>query len=291
MEATDALQALLRWIHIVAGIIWIGLLYFFNFVNAGFAATMDGPTKQKVVPELMPRALYWFRWGAAWTWVTGVLLLLLVFWHGGLMFGPGGGSTTLAVLMVLVTFLAAALYDVLAKGGWSKDIRLVGGVGWALAVLVILGCLGAGFGYRAYVIHTGAMFGTIMAFNVWMRIWPAQRQIITATKQGQAPDPALVALSGTRSRHNTYLSVPLVWTMINLHTTAFSGNPVYLILAIPLGWAAVYWIYGKAGTVKGVSGATPAAPRTSPAASRPGGRPSPRPRPPRSRWTRRGSAP
>jgi len=95
------------------------------------------------------------------------------------------------------------------------------------------------------------MFGTIMAFNVWMRIWPAQRQIITATKQGQAPDPALVALSGTRSRHNTYLSVPLVWTMINLHTTAFSGNPVYLILAIPLGWAAVYWIYGKAGTVKG----------------------------------------
>src|SRR5213596_3160583 len=62
MEATEALQALLRWIHIVAGIIWIRLLYFFNFVNAAFAATMDGPTKQKVVPELMPRALYWFRW-------------------------------------------------------------------------------------------------------------------------------------------------------------------------------------------------------------------------------------
>src|SRR5438105_3131601 len=194
MEATEALQALLRWIHIVAGIIWIGLLYFFNFVNAGFAATMDGPTKQKVVPELMPRALYWFRWGAAWTWVTGVLLLLLVFWHGGIMFGPRGGSTTLAVLMVLVTFLAAALYDVLAKSGWSKDIRLVGGVGWALAVLVILAYLGAGFGYRAYVIHTGAMFGTIMAFNVWMRIWPAQRQIITATKQGQGD------LRGSRGR-------------------------------------------------------------------------------------------
>ena len=252
MEATDALQALLRWIHIVAGIIWIGLLYFFNFVNAGFAATMDGPTKQKVVPELMPRALYWFRWGAAWTWVTGVLLLLLVFWHGGIMFGPGGGSTTFAVLMVLVTFLAAALYDVLAKSGWSKDIRLVGGVGWALAVLAILGYLGAGFGYRAYVIHTGAMFGTIMAFNVWMRIWPAQRQIITATKQGQAPDPALVALAGARSRHNTYMSVPLVWTMINSHTVVpFAANVVYLILAIPVGWAAVYLIYNKAATVKG----------------------------------------
>src|SRR6266550_2347039 len=131
MEATEALQALLRWIHIVAGIIWIGLLYFFNFVNAGFAATMDGPTKQKVVPELMPRALFWFRWGAAWTWVTGVLLLLIVFWHG--------------VLMIPVTFFVAALYDVLAKSGWGKDIRLLAGVGWALAVLVILGYLGASF--------------------------------------------------------------------------------------------------------------------------------------------------
>src|SRR5882724_5451478 len=149
MEATEALQALLRWIHIVAGIIWIGLLYFFNFVNAGFAATMDGPTKQKVVPELMPRALYWFRWGAAWTWVTGVLLLVLVFWHGGNMFGAGGGSGTLAVLMVLATFLAAAAYDVVAKSGWSKDIRLLGGVGWALAVLVILGYRAAGFGSGA----------------------------------------------------------------------------------------------------------------------------------------------
>src|SRR5881396_2645840 len=102
MQASAVLDAFFRWIHVAAGIIWIGHLYFFNFVNAPFGPTMDPATRQKVVPELMPRALYWFRWGAAWTWVTGVLLLLLVFWHGGLMFGPGGGSTTLAVLMVLV---------------------------------------------------------------------------------------------------------------------------------------------------------------------------------------------
>ena len=70
----EILSALFRWTHVLFGIIWIGLLYFFNFVNAGFAATMDGDTKKKVVPELMPRALYWFRWGAAWTWVSGFLL-------------------------------------------------------------------------------------------------------------------------------------------------------------------------------------------------------------------------
>ena len=67
----DTLNALFRWLHILAGIIWIGMLYFFNWVNGPFAATMDGDTKKKVVPELMPRALFWFRWGAAWTWVTG----------------------------------------------------------------------------------------------------------------------------------------------------------------------------------------------------------------------------
>ena len=74
----DGFMFLLRWLHFFFGIMWIGHLYFFNFVNAPFAPTMDAATRQKVVPELMPRALYWFRWGAAWTWVTGVLLLLLV---------------------------------------------------------------------------------------------------------------------------------------------------------------------------------------------------------------------
>src|SRR5947208_8277001 len=107
MEATDALQALWRWIHIVAGIMWIGLLYFFNFVNAAFAATLDADSRKKVVPQLMPRALYWFRWGAAWTWITGVLLALLVFYHGRLVFeNPFQPWSAAAIIMILVTFLA-----------------------------------------------------------------------------------------------------------------------------------------------------------------------------------------
>jgi len=250
MDASDVLQALFRWIHIVAGILWIGLLYFFNFVNGPFAATMDGPTKQKVVPELMPRALYWFRWGAAWTWVTGVLLLLLVFWHGGVAL-EGGGWNAGAIVMVLVTFLAAVVYDALASSGLGKNLQTLAAVGLVLVIVILFGYIRSGFSYRGYVIHMGAMFGTIMAFNVWMRIWPAQRQIITATKQGTAPDAALVARAGARSRHNTYLSVPLVWAMINYHTTGFAMGAWTLILAIIIGWAAVYWIYGKAATVKG----------------------------------------
>ena len=253
METTETLQALFRWIHVVAGILWIGLLYFFNFVNGPFAATMDGATKKVVVPELMPRALFWFRWAALWTWVTGLLLLLLVFYHGGLMFEAGGGWGGGALLMIAVTFLAPLVYEALLGSPLGKDIKTVAAIGFVLIALVVLGfVLLGGYGYRAYVIHTGAMFGTIMAYNVWMRIWPSQRKIITATKEGTPPDPAVVALAGARSRHNTYLSVPLVWTMLNSHTIVpFAASPITLLAAVGIGWWAVAQLYKKAPTIKG----------------------------------------
>ena len=80
MEASRILEALFRWVHVVAGVLWIGLLYFFNWVNGPFAKTLDSETKPKVVPELLPRALYFFRWGAAYTWLSGLLLLGVVYY-------------------------------------------------------------------------------------------------------------------------------------------------------------------------------------------------------------------
>ena len=87
---------LFRYFHVVAGVMWIGLLYFFNFIYGHVAATMDGDTKKKVVPELMPRTLYWFRWGAAWTWLTGVVLLYVIFWAGSLSMGESPGNNMFA---------------------------------------------------------------------------------------------------------------------------------------------------------------------------------------------------
>src|SRR5574337_904244 len=112
------LESLFRWIHIVAGIIWIGHLYFFNFVNAPFGATIDGATKKKVIPELMPRALYWFRWGAAYTFVTGLFLLGLVYYMGGSLVPTENarlsvGAGTAVSLAILVG--AWILYDVMWK--------------------------------------------------------------------------------------------------------------------------------------------------------------------------------
>ena len=254
-------ESIFRWLHVFAGVVWIGLLYFFNFVNSGFAPTMDAETKKKVIPELMPRALYWFRWGAAYTWIFGVLLLVLVFYHTpNLMEGqveiPAGGWAVVAI-----AGLGFYVYDLLVKTVLKKPLATFWG-GWILAsAVVILFQNLAHVSFRGYAIHLGAMFGTTMFFNVWMRIWPSQKKIIAAIKNGQAPDPALVALAGTRSKHNTYMSVPLLFTMIGQHAT-WAGGPIpgggkllehgnLLPVVILVGWGIVFLCYKKAAQVKG----------------------------------------
>ena len=260
------LNPVAKWLHIIAGITWIGLLYFFNFINGHVAAKIDGDTKKQVVPELMPRTLFWFRWGAAWTWITGIVLLYVIFWAGSLSIGESVGNnmfdadtevTMWAHIMLLVTFLAVFVYDFLYKSALAKNVRLV----TIISLLLIFGVeylmIHCGqFGYRAFNIHIGAMFGTMMAFNVWFRIWPAQQKIIAAIRDGEAPDGDLVALAGLRSKHNTYLSVPLIWTMINEHTVVFSGKlcgctGLVLAIVIPLGWHIVFQLYKKSAKVEG----------------------------------------
>ena len=112
------------------------------------------------------------------------------------------------------------------------------------------------YSYRAVNIHIGAMFGTMMAFNVWFRIWPAQQKIITAIKNGEAPDGDLVALAGLRSKHNTYMSVPLIWTMSNQHHVTWDGmfnlnGIIWLLIIVALGWHLVFQLYKRSTKVKG----------------------------------------
>lgn len=258
---SEALPAIFRWLHIFAGIIWIGHLFFFNWVNGAFAATMDADTKKKVVPELMPRALFWFRWGALWTWVTGILLLLLVFYHGGIMFEGDAGWGVGAIVMVLLVYVSPFIYDALAKSPLAKNKKVFAVIMVALVgVVMYLMSSWAGLSYRSYNIHIGAIFGTIMAYNVWFRIWPLQQKIINVVKAGQKPEDGWVAMAGGRSRHNTYLSVPLVWTMINQHTTYFSGGNlgiptecawVVMLVITAIGWHIVWHCYNKSAKVKG----------------------------------------
>src|SRR5882762_5318827 len=118
-ELNNWLQLIFRWAHVVAGVIWIGLLYFFNFVNGPVQAKLDGPTKKIVNPELMPRALFWFRWCAAWTWITGILLAALVYYHGRVVFedptSPGSNSWLWLAIVLLLLAVGFVLYNEIIK--------------------------------------------------------------------------------------------------------------------------------------------------------------------------------
>src|SRR5947209_2513874 len=204
MDSTVAewLNLVFRWIHVLAGVMWIGHLWFFNFVNGQVAKTYDADSKKKVVPELMPRALYWFRWGAAYTFISGILPLWIVYWAGNAM-----GSERMSSY---------------ASGG------------------------------RALFIYSGGLFGTIMAANVWMRIWPNQRKIISGVSgKAPAPDAAVPAVAALRSKHNTYMSVPLIFFMVSNHFPTVYGSDsawVWAIIFVVIGWGIAKFLYNKAAT-------------------------------------------
>src|SRR5512136_2363895 len=136
MGMSAGFEAIFRWLHVLAGVVWIGHLYFFNFVNGPFTGKIDAATKKAVVPELLPRALWWFRWGAAWTWVTGVLLLLIVYYHGRLAV-EAEGFTAGSWVMLAVTFLAPFVYDALYKSPLGANVRGAFFVSYALVAVVV----------------------------------------------------------------------------------------------------------------------------------------------------------
>src|SRR5437764_4578390 len=222
------LNLFFRWAHVVDGITWIGHLYFFNWVNGPFQAKMDGPTKRAVNPELMPRALFWFRWGAAWTWITGILLAGLIYYQSKevLFEQDQAGNPWLWLAILLVCWAVGfVVYNAIMKALANKVVG-------AIICLILFGGLWlllehvGHYSGRALYIHGGATFGTIMALNVWMIIWPYQKKIITALKNGSplpADDP-VVKIAGLRSRHNTFMSVPLVFFMISNHYPTVYGS-------------------------------------------------------------------
>lgn len=251
------IQLFLRWGHVVAGIAWIGHLWFFNWVNGPFQGKIDGPTKKAVNPELMPRALYWFRWGAAWTWITGILLLGLIYYHGKIVFDdPSVGNPWLWIAIVLIVLAVGfVIYNAIMKALPNKVVAAAICLALYAGAYLFLEYVGK-FGGRALYIHAGAMFGTIMALNVWMVIWPMQKKIITATKAGTplAPDSPEVKIAGLRSRHNTYMSVPLIFFMISNHYPTMYGQTYRDLCAlgvVVVGFVATWLLYKQAAKVQG----------------------------------------
>lgn len=212
-------QFLLRWLHFLSGITWIGLLYYFNLVNVNFMKALDGPTKSKVIPELMPRALFWFRWGAVGTWLTGFLYFIWI------ISAEGGSHAALGLWIVVWVVNWAIIYALLQplSGALNKGVVLgvIFGVLTAVMCFALIKMAGSGLPTnRTASIGIGGGLGTIMLLNVWGIIWPHQKRIIAWTKEAAekgTPMPPEAAKLARRaflaSRTNTWLSIPMLWFM------------------------------------------------------------------------------
>ncbi|HET9410098.1 MAG TPA: hypothetical protein VFO39_22875 [Candidatus Sulfotelmatobacter sp.] len=215
---------LVRWIHFLAGIVWIGLLYFFNLVNVPFMKSLDATTKGKVLPELMTRALWWFRMAAIITVLAG-----LIYWGTVVAADAanGGGSSggVMGSFFLIWTIVWAILYAVLIPGKGIFDKGAFIGVVYAVVVALATWCFLAwnSRGWesnRLLAIGIGGGIGWVMMLNVWGVIWRIQKRVIQWTRENASngtpiPDKAksMARQAFLASRANAWLSVVLLFLM------------------------------------------------------------------------------
>ncbi|WP_299429870.1 urate hydroxylase PuuD [uncultured Meiothermus sp.] len=252
-HAREWLNLMVRWLHIIYGIAWIGASFYFIFLeNAlerqGVRAELSGSIwtihgggiyyleKYKTAPQQLPRYLHWFKWDAYLTWVTGFLLLVIVYYAdpGAILLAPG---STLPDWAAIATAVGSLVLAWLVYVGLSRTqllyrpalFLMVGGVLVAFAAYL----LGQIFSGRGTFMHIGAMLGTIMAANVFFVIIPSQKKLVRAVQNGETLDPSFVAWVQFRSRHNNYLTLPVLFTMIAHHfPMTYSGGANWLILIL-----------------------------------------------------------
>ncbi len=257
------LNLIVRWVHVFAGILWIGQTYLFTWLDARFSAEEAAADKEnpgarvwmvhsggfyvvakEKAPAALPRKLQWFRWEAAVTWLSGMVLLTIVYYAGGIMVDNDVARIPLVTAIALglgLIFLGWFVYDFLARSPVGRSEPGMAVVCFVLVVGMAYGLCHVLSGRAAYL-HVGALFGTVMAANVWLRILPAQRQMIAAIQAGEKPDAPLAAQAKLRSKHNTFMVVPVVFIMISNHFAAATYGNKYnweiLAVLILAGWAA-----------------------------------------------------
>jgi uncharacterized membrane protein len=287
---SEWLNLIFRWVHVFAGIMWVGTTYYFTWLDARLteeekAVANTGETAQiwmvhsggfyvvekRKVPDLASRTLHWFRWEAGTTWLSGFALLVVVYYiGGGAMIDPDVQTSVTDCYQQLLGGRLNAIFDlslhyywfVVGLGcatlifGWLVyDLLMISPLGKnekAFAVVAYLMVVGIAYGLtrmmsgRAAYIHVGAMFGTIMTANVWMRILPAQKKMIAAINAGGKPDDALSAQAKLRSKQNTFMAVPVVFIMLSSHFPGVTYGEHYnwaiLCVLILAGWLAAKFI-------------------------------------------------
>jgi len=250
----DLADLVLRLLHVVAGIAWIGASFYFIRLDLGLRAPEDATDaergvageywgvhgggfyhsqKYKVAPPKLPEHLHWFKWEAYTTWLSGFALLVVLYWFDAdtrLVDPAVADLNTWQAIAISAAGLALAWLAYDAACRFLRDDRAVA---VAVAVLVTLSAFAAGelFAARAAFLQVGAMLGTIMAANVFFVIIPAHWELVRAKQQGREPDPTPGLRAKQRSVHNNYLTLPVVFTMLAGHfPLAFGRERAWLVL-------------------------------------------------------------
>jgi uncharacterized membrane protein len=259
----DWLNLMLRWGHMIAGIAWIGTSFYFVALdfslkkNPGLPEGVSGEAwevhgggfynvrKFLSAPASLPEHLIWFKWEAYITWLTGFLLLAVVYYldPSANLIDPEvlALSPFQAIALSIVGIVAGwVIYDLLCRSPLGEKTGLLAGLVLALIMLAAYAFTHL-FSGRGAFIHIGVFIGTIMAANVFMVIIPNQRKITEALMRGETPDPRLGVIGKQRSLHNTYLTLPVLLMMVSNHYGMVTGNAHSWLLAglIVVGGAAL----------------------------------------------------
>ena len=272
--ANEWLDLLVRWLHVVAAIAWIGSSFYFIALDnhlrppkdeadadlgvGGEAWEIHGGgfyqvQKYRVAPKTLPEPLHWFKWEAYTTWLSGFGLLIVLYYVNANTYLIDKSVADLRpweAIAISVALLVAAwvVYDGLCRM-IPNDLALAG----VLLVLVTLAAWGIShlFAGRAEYIQIGAMLGTMMAGNVFFVIIPAHWELIRAKQAGREPDAAAGLRAKQRSVHNNYLTLPVVFTMISNHfpiTYGHSYSWLILVALLVIGvWVRHFFNLRQAG--------------------------------------------
>jgi uncharacterized membrane protein len=261
MEAhlLEWLNLTIRWVHVIVGIAWIGASFYFVWLEnnldrqvknqelAGELWAIHGGgiyhlQKYKLAPTTMPKQLHWFKWEAYSTWISGVLLLITVYYLNAATYLILPGSPVAPAAGVAIglgsLMIGWFVYDLLCKSSLRHQPILLG-----LALMLFLVLLSWGFSQfmtgRAAYLHVGAVIGTMMVGNVFFIIMPAQRNLVGAVEAGTEPDPALPKNGLLRSRHNNYLTLPVIFIMISSHFPSTYGHEWNWVILLGLSLVSV----------------------------------------------------
>lgn len=250
------LNLIFRWTHVFAGIMWVGATYYFTWLDRRFHTTDPDQVwmvhsggfyvVNKTKQPSPSHTLHWFKWEAATTWLSGILLLILLYYAGGLLVDgePGKPSFTIAAIIgVAVILVGWKAYDLLWLSPLAKNEPVAIAISYA-ALVALSWWLPQVMSSRAAYMHVGALLGTCMAANVWERIIPAQKKMVAAVREGREPDPLLAERAKFRSKHNTYIVIPVVLIMISSHypvtTYGHQYNWVMLSVLTLVGWVVAH---------------------------------------------------